>query len=116
APLPLPSMFTCVTIMVHMLYSLEKASRRRSHATSRRSQSTIYNLQPALGSRRAKIGFKEGEQLLPAIDRLLLSIIRPIVVEEAMAGFRIHMERIGFAVPLEFLLQPRHLRGRGILI
>src|SRR5436190_5410142 len=68
------------------------------------------------GSRRLKVSFKEGKQLLPAIDRLLLSIIRPIVVEEAMAGFRIHVERIGLAVPFEFFLEPRHLRGRGILV
>ena len=33
-----------------------------------------------------------------------------------MAGFRVHVELIGLAVRFEFLLQPRHLRRRGILV
>src|SRR5262249_11179201 len=136
APLPLPSMFTCVTIMVHIvvlltlftwlqatIWYLPIFCARILRYAQNPSTPMTYALAlfripkprflacPSTGSgepaarcsiifcvrfsaRSAekrtqikrkvllpKVLLKEGEQLLPAIDRLLLSIIGPIVIE-----------------------------------
>src|SRR5437016_9054563 len=59
---------------------------------------------------------KEGENLVPAVHRLLLPIGRPVIVEETMARIRIHVKLIGLAALLQFLLVAGHLFGRGALV
>src|SRR3972149_6012583 len=52
-----------------------------------------------------------------AVPRLLLAIGRPVVVEEAMARLGIHVELVGLAVLLEFLLVLGHLlRGWALVL
>jgi hypothetical protein len=60
---------------------------------------------------------QESKDFLPTIDRLLLPIGGPIIVEEAVAGTVIPVELVGFAVLLQLLLMLVHLgRGRSLVV
>src|SRR5919201_2642946 len=97
APLPLPAIFVCRVIMVHIVGSLSCVA-------------------DGLLRRRPKVLFEEGPHLLPAVDRLLLPIGWPVIVKELVAGFVIPVEFIGLAVLLQFLLMLIHLGWRRGLV
>ena len=62
---------------------------------------------PAL---RAEVGFEKREDLLPAVDRLLLPVRGPVVIEESVAGAGVAVKFVGLAVRLQSFLMFVHLR------
>lgn len=65
------------------------------------------------GAVLAQVLPEEREDLVPAIHGLLLPVGRAVVVEEGMACAVVAVERVDFAVPLQFRLVDVHLLGRG---
>src|SRR4026207_650253 len=61
---------------------------------------------------------EEGEQLAPAIHRLLGPVDRPVPIEEAVAGAVVAVELVGLAVLLELGLMLIRLLGarRAVVI
>ena len=64
------------------------------------NRTVIMRLAHRLGclSRGAEVLLQEGEDLIPAVHRLFLPVVGPVVVEEAVAGVVIPVELIGLAV------------------
>ena len=69
-----------------------------------------------LAARCAEMLVKEGEHLVPAIDRLLRAVIWPITRKEGMAGAVIAVELVILAVFLQFRLGAVDLIGRRVRI
>src|SRR5262245_61513701 len=59
---------------------------------------------------------EEAEDLLPSVHRLLLTVGRTVVVEEAVARAVVAMELVLLAVLLQLGLVLIHLLGRGRLV
>src|SRR5206468_5845701 len=64
----------------------------------------------------SKIFFEESPHLVPAIHCLLLSVSRPVVIEETMPGFRIYEKLVGLSILLQFLFMLGNLLGSWGLI
>src|SRR5205823_12749838 len=69
-----------------------------------------------LAFRLLQRAFAEGEDLLPAVHRLFLTVRRPVVVEEAVTSPIVAMELVLLAVLLELRLVRVDLLGRGRLV
>ena len=61
---------------------------------------------------------KERKDLLPPINSLLLPVCSPVIIEEAMAGFGVHVELVVLVVFFQLLFLLSHLRrcGRFVLL
>src|SRR5207248_3185285 len=95
-PLPAPSARAISTIEVHILEPLVRSRR------------------PAL---RRQMLLQERPHLLPAVERLLDAVGRPVVIEEAVAGAVVAVELVILAGLLELGLVLVHLlRGRRTVL
>src|SRR5215207_3044367 len=96
SPLPMPSAATISTIEVHICEPLVRAAGRRL---------------------RSEVLLHKRPHLLPAVERLLDAVSRPVVIEEAVAGAVIAVELIVLAVFLQLgLVLADLLRGRGAVL
>src|SRR5260370_7774967 len=67
--------------------------------------------------RRSEVFREERKHLVPAVDSLLLPVPRPVVVEETMPSFRVHVKLVGLPVLLQLLLMLLNLlRSRKLIL
>src|SRR5438445_11244975 len=111
----------------------------RSPVVARTSQLWLYRFPRLLCSRRSpctcfltsyfltkclstfvscsKVFFEESPNLVPAIDSLFLPITRLVVVEKAVAGFRVHVKLVCLLILLQlFLMLGNLLRGGELVL
>src|SRR5881397_3254009 len=67
-------------------------------------------------ARYPQIFFEESEKLLPTIYCWFLTIIWPVIVEEAVPSLRVHVKLVVLSILLQFLFQQMDMLRCWILV